>query len=63
MVTITYYETLPFILAPVPATGDIGQFQALYIPKGKALWAAVEALSASDQASNAPLLGVQGGWY
>ena len=61
--TIAYYSNLPFILAPVPATGDVGQFQALYIPKGKALWAAVEGLSANDQADNAPLLGVQGGWY
>jgi hypothetical protein len=60
---VTYYPNLPFILAPVPATGDSGQFQALYIPKGKALWAAVEAQTASDQATTAPLLGVQGGWY
>ena len=60
---ITYYANLPFILAPVPATGTIGQFQALYVPKGKALWAAVEAQGANDQALNAPLLGVQGGWY
>ena len=61
--TIAYWAAMPFILAPVPATGDDGQFQALYIPKGKALWAAVEALNANDQANNAPLLGVQGGWY
>ena len=61
--TIAYYSELPFILAPVPATGSNGQFQALYIPKGKALWAAVEASSGTDQADNAPLLGVQGGWY
>jgi hypothetical protein len=60
---IAYYANLPFILAPVPATGNISQFQALYIPKGKALWAAVESNSANDQANNAPLLGVQGGWY
>ena len=60
---VTYYANLPFILAPVPATGDIGQYQALYVPKGKALWAAVEAQTASDQANTAPLLGVQGGWY
>jgi hypothetical protein len=61
--TVAYWNGMPFILAPVPATGNIGQFQALYIPKGKALWAAVEATSANDQADNAPLLGVQGGWY
>jgi hypothetical protein len=54
---------LPYILAPVPHTGDDNQFAALYIPRGKALWAAVEQQSPTDQAVNAPLLGVQGGYY
>ena len=61
--TLTTWDTMPKILAPVPATGSEPQFRALYIPRGKALWAAVEALTANDQADNAPLLGVQGGWY
>ena len=60
---VTTFNDMPKILAPVPGTGDVTQFQALYIPKGKALWAAVEAQTASDQANTAPLLGVQGGWY
>jgi hypothetical protein len=39
------------------------QFQALYIPKGKALWAAVKKQSANDTATEAPLLGAHGGFY
>ena len=54
---------LPFVLAPMPHSGSDSQFNALYIPRGKALWAAVEQQSANDQAPNAPLLGVQGGYY
>ena len=61
--TLTAWDTMPKVLAPVPATGDETQFRALYVPKGKALWAAVEALDANDQAPKAPLLGVQGGWF
>jgi hypothetical protein len=61
--TLTQWENMPSILAPVPATGTASQFKALYIPKGKALWAAVEGTGPNDQAINAPLLGVQGGWY
>ena len=54
---------LPFILAPMPQTGDDNRFAALYIPRGKTLWAAVEQQSPTDQAPAAPLLGVQGGFY
>ena len=61
--TLATWDEMPKILAPVPNTGTEAQFRALYVPKGKALWAAVEATSANDQAANAPLLGVQGGWY
>ena len=61
--TLVTWDSMPKILAPVPGTADDSQFRALYIPKGKALWAAVEAKDADDQALNAPLLGVQGGWY
>ena len=61
--TVATWDTMPKILAPVPATGSESQLRALYVPKGKALWAAVEATSPNDQATNAPLLGVQGGWY
>ena len=61
--TLTEWDSMPKVLAPVPQTGTESQFRALYVPKGKALWAAVEGLTANDQAINAPLLGVQGGWY
>ena len=57
---------LPYILAPVPAVeGPSGEnrFAAIYIPRGRALWAAVEAQSPTDQALAAPLIGVQGGYY
>ena len=63
----TQISDLPNILAPVPQTANAGtdavRFKALYVPKGKALWAAVEQQSASDTAAAAPLLGVQGGYY
>ena len=36
------------------------QFKALYIPKGKALWAGRQDIAALN---DGPLLGVQGGWY
>ena len=56
-------ENLPQILAPMPHAGTDEQFAAIYIPRGKALWAAVEQQSPNDQAALAPLLGVQGGYY
>jgi len=63
------WDSAPKILAPVPnttiddASAGIPQFNALYIPKGRALWAAVIEASDGDPANDAPLLGVQGGWY
>ena len=61
---------LPYILAPVPGVGSeddsevIGtQFQGLYVPKGFALWAAIQAQGESDQAINAPLICAQGGFF
>lgn len=36
------------------------QYKALYIPKGKALWAGREDIAIVN---DGPLLGVQGGWY
>ena len=66
----TVYGGMPYVLNPVPGVGStdssfvIGtQFQALYIPKGKALWAAVKKQSANDTATAAPLIGVHGGFY
>lgn len=58
--TVTHWEDMPRVLAPMPQTGSESQFKALYVPKGRSLWAAFEG-SAADNA--APVLGCQGGWY
>ena len=60
---VTEWDGMPKILAPMPQTGTESQFRALYIPRRKALWAAVEVQDVDDGATEAPLLGVQGGWY
>ena len=57
---VTHWEEMPRVLAPMPHTGTEGQFQALYIPKGKALWAGRQDVAALN---DGPLLGCQGGWY
>ena len=57
---VTHFESMPRILAPFPHTGSESQFQALYLPKGKCLWAARQS---STIATDGPLLGCQGGWY
>ena len=57
---VTRWEEMPRILAPVPHVGE--QYnQALYVPKGYALWAAVD--TSNTATSGAPLIGIQGGWY
>ncbi len=58
--TIVEWDAAPKILAPFPQVGSDAQFRALYVPKGRCLWAAVESES---NVTEAPLLGVQGGWY
>ena len=57
---VTSWEKMPKVLAPMPQTGTESQFRALYIPKGRALWAARQSLTI---ATDGPLLGCQGGWY
>ena len=57
---VTHWEDMPRILAPMPQTGDDSQFKALYVPKGRALWAAFEGTAADP---DAPILGCQGGWF
>lgn len=66
---------MPYVLFPVPnGTGSsnpaIGaQVQALYVPKGKCLWAGVNAKENSSNeavdanATTAPVIGAQGGYY
>ena len=64
---IVYFTAMPTILAPVPqvANGSVADQQAMlnaiYVPKGKCLWAAIESTAASI--SDAPVVGVQGGYY
>ena len=64
---IVYFSAMPTILAPVPqvANGSAADQQAMlnaiYVPKGKCLWAAIESTAASI--SDAPVVGVQGGYY
>jgi hypothetical protein len=58
--TVTRWTDMPFTLAPVPHVGNEARNRALYIPKGKALWAARESTAIL---TNGPLLGCQGGWY
>ena len=51
---------MPKTLTPVPQVGTEPYNRALYVPKGYALWAARDsALNVTD----APLIGVQGGWF
>ena len=56
----TSWVGMPSILAPMPQVGTDPYFHALYIPKGIVLWAAVQSVTAP---SDAPIIGVQGGWY
>ncbi len=57
---VVEWDAAPKILAPFPQVGNEAQFRALYVPKGTCLWAAVESAS---NVTDAPLIGVQGGWY
>ena len=59
--SVTRWDEMPKILAPQPGDGSSeAQLKALYIPKGKALWAARQS---SEVVTDGPLLGCQGGWY
>ena len=61
--SISEWTEAPKILAPFPHVGEEQQFHALYIPRGRALWAAVEMDDLKPTSPDAPLLGVQGGRY
>ena len=54
-------KEMPRTLTPVPHVGNDSYNHALYIPKGRALWAARNSTD-SDMA-NAPIVACQGGWY
>ena len=55
-------SALPSVLAPVPAVGSSPKNQALYIPRGKALWVTLQTVSPLNS-STTPIAGVQGGYY
>ena len=56
----TSFDEMPKILAPVAHVGDEPQLKALYVPKGYALWAAIES---GTNVNDGPIVGCQGGWY
>jgi hypothetical protein len=58
--SVTSWTEMPKILAPMPQTGTEQQFRALYLPKGRSLWAARQD---TGVVNDGPLLGAQGGWY
>lgn len=60
--TFTQSTDLPKILAPMPHTGDVSFASALYIPKGKALWATLQS-SGPINSADTPIVGAQGGFY
>ena len=67
------FADMPRVTAPVARLGSVvasggdvepTHYRSLYIPRGRALWGAVQKLSTSDTATtHSPLLGLQGGYY
>ncbi len=57
---VARWEKMPKTLAPVPQVGDESFNRALYIPRGKTLWA---ARNSTANVTDAPILACQGGWY
>lgn len=57
---VVHWEEMPRSLTPVPQVGDDPFNHSLYLPKGRALWAARDSTS---NVSDGPLLGCQGGWF
>ena len=55
-------DTLPKILAPLPAAGTEAQLRALYVPKGRVLWTTLQSLGPVNS-SDTPIIGAQGGFY
>ena len=60
--TVTRYAEFPKVLAPLPSAGTEAQVGALYVPKGKNVWATLQVANPIN-ASTTPIVGVQGGFY
>ena len=58
---IDKFESMMNTLVPVPHIGSEPTLKALYVPKGKALWAAIQ--SSTQGLADAPYVQVQGGRY
>ena len=56
----THWEGMPRTLTPVPQVGDDPYNKALYLPKGRALWA---ARNSTAVLTDGPLVACQGGWF
>ena len=59
---VTSSANLPRVLAPLPSAGTEPQVRALYVPKGKVLWASLQVANAVNDATT-PVVGAQGGFY
>ena len=59
---VTSSGDLPKILAPLPHVGSAAQLDALYVPKGQALWCSLQ-LAGPANSDNTPIIGAQGGFY
>ena len=58
-----HMNDMPYVLAPTAQVGSESRLKAFYVPKGKALWAARQTSNLADNISNAPMLGISGGFY
>ena len=58
---VVSYDQMPVTLVPVPHVGEDPQLHALYVPKGKALWVALQ--SDTQGMADAPYVQAQGGHY
>jgi len=57
---VVRWGEMPKTLVPTPQVGTESFNRAFYLPKGSALWGARES---TENVSDGPLLGCQGGWY
>ena len=58
-----HMSDMPYVLAPTAQVGSESRLKAFYVTKGKALWAARQTSNLADNISNAPMLGISGGFY